>query len=221
MPDGAELTRAMTDLVPPAVACALYNTGCEPEPLWSPELRAAAGMSGKRRREFAAGRHCARRALAHLGHEAVALPIGPGRAPVWPPGVIGSITHTGNFAIAAVAWKSDLRSLGIDMESADPLEPDLLELVCREDERAALASCGMDPQLGAKLVFSAKESVYKCLWPVTGTFLEFHAIGIRIDPVVSRFTACGEDPLIEEMLKTVRGAYRRVGNLLLSCAWLP
>ena len=79
----------------------------------------------------------------------------------------------------------------------------------------------MDPQLGAKLVFSAKESVYKCLWPVTGTFLEFHAIGIRIDPVVSRFTAYGEDPLIEEMLKTVRGAYRRVGNLLLSCAWLP
>lgn len=178
-------------------------------------------MSGKRRREFAAGRHCARRALAHLGHEAVALPIGHDRAPVWPPGVIGSITHTGDFAIAAVAWKSDLRSLGIDMESADPLEPDLLELVCREDERAALASCGMDPQLGAKLVFSAKESVYKCLWPVTGSFLEFHAIGIRIDPVVSRFTACGEDPLIEEMLKTVRGAYRRVGNLLLSCAWLP
>ncbi len=221
MPEDTELTKAMMDLVPPAVACALYNTGREPGPLWSPELRAAAGMSEKRRREFTAGRHCARQALAHLGHEAVALPIGPGRAPVWPPGVIGSISHTGDFAIAAVARKSDLRSLGIDLESADPLEPDLLTLVCRDEEQAALTSYDVDPRLGAKLIFRAKESVYKCLWPVTGTFLEFHAIGIRIDPIASRFTAYGEDPLIEETLKIVCGGYRRVGSLLLSCAWLP
>ena len=209
------------DLAPPAVACALHDAGREPEPLWPPELPAAASMSEKRRREFTAGRHCARQALACLGHEAVALPIGPARAPVWPPGVIGSISHTGDVAIAAVAWKSDLRSLGIDLESADPLEPDLLELVCREEELAALTSCGLDPQLGAKLIFSAKESVYKCLWPVTGTFLEFHAIGIRIDPVEARFTAYGPDPFIEETLKAIRGGYRRVGSLLLSCAWLP
>ena len=209
------------DLAPPAVACALYDAGREPEPLWPAELPAAASMSEKRRREFAAGRHGARQALACLGHEAVALPIGPGRAPVWPPGVIGSISHTSDVVIAAVAWKSDLRSLGIDLESADPLEPDLLELVCREEERAALTSCGLDPQLAAKLIFSAKESVYKCLWPVTGRFLEFHAIGIRIDPGAPRFTTYGEDPFIEETLKTICGGYRRVGSLLLSCAWLP
>ena len=142
---------------------------------------------------------CAR-GTGPLGHEPVALPVGPGRAPVWPAGIIGSISHTDDIAIAAVARQSELRSLGIDLESADPLEPGLLELVCREDERAALAVSGLEPELGAKLIFSAKESVYKCLWPLTGIFLEFHAIGIRIDPLGHRFTAYGEDPRIEEAL---------------------
>ena len=216
----AELTKAIQELAPAGVAFALWGDG-EPPPLWPAELSAASSMSDKRRREFASGRYCAREALVRLGHEAVALPVGPGRAPVWPPGIIGSISHTDDIAIAAVARSSDLRSLGIDVESGDPLEPDLLKLVCREEELAALAAGDLQPGLGAKLIFSAKESVYKCLWPLTGTFLEFHAIGISIDPARQRFTVYGQDPRLEETLRSICGGYQKAGSLVLSCAWVP
>lgn len=215
-----ELIKAIQELAPAGVAFALWCDG-EPPPLWSAEISAAASMSGKRRREFAAGRHCAREALAQLGHEAVPVPVGPGRAPVWPPGIIGSISHTDDIAIAAVGRASDLCSLGIDVESADPLERDLLKLVCREEELAALTANNLQPEVGAKLIFSAKESVYKCLWPLTGMFLEFDAISIRIDPVGHRFTAYGQNPGLKKTLQPICGGYRKVGNLLLTCAWLP
>lgn len=215
-----ELTRAIQELAPPGVAYSLCYTNRAPNGLWPAELSAAASMSEKRRREFTAGRHCARQALLRLGREPVALPIGSGRAPVWPTEIIGSISHTDHIAIAAVARQTDLRSLGIDVESAEPLEAKLLNLVCRDDEQSALIAGDSQPGAAAKLLFSAKESVYKCLWPVTGMFLEFHAIGIRIDPVRCRFTVYGEDPRIAETLGMVCGRYRRVAGLVFSCAWL-
>lgn len=214
------LNKAIQELAPPGVAYWLCNTDGAVDPLWPAELSVAASMGEKRQREFTAGRHCARQALVRLGQEPVALPIGPGRAPVWPSGIIGSISHTDEIAIAAVSRQTDLRSLGVDVESADPLESGLLELVCRDEERAALTASGLQPLLGAKLIFSAKESVYKCLWPLTGVFLEFHTIGIRIDPIGHRFSAYSQDPRIETPLRLIRGAYRRVGGVLLSCAWL-
>jgi 4'-phosphopantetheinyl transferase EntD len=215
-----ELTDAMLAMAPPGVACAVRSIDCELNPLWPAELSTTSNMSAKRLREFSAGRSCARKALAHLGHAEVALPVGPGRAPLWPAGLIGSISHTAEIAIAVVARQAQLRSLGIDVESADALEPDLLELVCGQDERTALAVGELEPGLGAKLIFSAKESVYKCLWPLTGVFLEFHDIAIRIDRVQNRFTAYSEDSRIAEALALTSGRYRRIGGLLLSCAWL-
>lgn len=217
---GTELRTTMLELAPPGAACSVHRTGRDQAPLWPGELPAAGSMSDKRLREFSAGRYCARAALADLGIEPVALPVGPGRAPVWPAGIVGSISHTDDIAIAVVARQAALRSLGIDVESSDPLGADLLPLVCRDEERIALRTTG--PQLldGAKLIFSAKESIYKCLWPLTGTFLEFHALGIRVDPVLQRFTAYSQDLHIAETLRLIRGAYRSVGGLLLSCAWL-
>jgi 4'-phosphopantetheinyl transferase EntD len=213
----AETILAMT---PPGVACAVRGTDCEQESLWPAELAAAAGMGAKRRREFSAGRHCARQALSGLGQAPVALPVGPGRAPVWPAGFTGSISHTDEVAVAVVARQTEIRSLGIDLESADPLGTELLELVCRDEELAALAASGLDVEHGAKLIFSAKESLYKCLWPLTGVFLEFQAIGIRLDPVEHRFSAHGEDPRIAGILTMIRGRYRQLDELLVSCAWL-
>lgn len=210
----------MLELAPVGATCSVLQTDVEQEPPWPGEISAGGRMSEKRLREFSAGRHCARKALARLGYEPVALPVGPGRAPMWPAGTIGSISHTDGIAIAVVARQAKLRSLGIDMESADPLEPALLGMVCRDEEQAALTASGLQLQHGAKLVFSAKESIYKCLWPVTGIFLEFHALGIRIDPLEQRFTAYGQDPRTAETLGMIRGRYRTIGGLLLSCAWL-
>lgn len=220
METGTILAEAILAMTPPGVACAVHGIDCAHEPLWPAELAAAAGMGDKRRREFSAGRHCARLALSRLGHPPAALPVGPGRAPVWPAGFIGSISHTDELAIAVAARQAEIRSLGIDLESADPLGAELLELVCRDEELAALTASGLEVQHGAKLIFSAKESIYKCLWPLTGVFLEFQAIGIRLDPLEHRFSAYGEDPRIAATLAMTRGRYRQVGNLLFSCAWL-
>ncbi len=220
MGTNTELADALLAIAPFGVACAVHATDREPEPLWAAELSATDRMSAKRLREFSAGRQCAREALARLGQAPVALPVGPGRAPLWPAGIIGSISHTAEIAVAVVARRAQVRSLGIDVESADPLAAELLALVCRDAERAALAVSGLEPGPGAKLLFSAKESLYKCLWPLTGVFLEFHDLGIRLDPVRCRFSACSEDPRIAGTLAMICGRYRRVGGLLLSCAWL-
>jgi len=220
METGTGLAESILAMTPPGTACAVRGTDREHAPLWPAELPAAAGMGTKRLREFSAGRHCARQALSSLGHAPVALPVGPGRAPAWPEGIIGSISHTDELAIAVVARQAELRSLGIDLESADPLAADLLGLVCRDEERAALAAGGLEVQHGAKLVFSAKESIYKCLWPLTSVFLEFQAIGIRLDAAEQRFSAYGQDPRIAGIAEMIRGRYGWVGGLLFSCAWL-
>lgn len=213
-----ELRKALLDLAPRGVACALWSDG-EPPPLLPAELPVTASMGEKRRREFAAGRHCARKALACLGEEPVALPVGPGRAPLWPAGLIGSISHTEDIAIAAVARRSDLRSLGIDLESAAPLDRTLLDLVCRDEELAALSTTTpQQRQVSAKLIFSAKESAYKCLWPLTGKFLEFHAIGICIEPNQCRFTVYSHDHHLSAVVRMIRGTYRKTGPFLLTCA---
>jgi enterobactin synthetase component D len=127
----------------------------------------------RREREFAAGRRCAARALLDAGARDLAVGISPDRSPRWPAGFVGSITHSESFAWAAVARDTDLRSIGIDSEpifdagalrEAAPIALDASEWRLAGDA---------DPATHATLVFSAKESLYKCLNPCTGVFFEF------------------------------------------------
>ncbi len=134
----------------------------------------------KRKAEFLAGRHCARLALARAsegrGPPAASLPIGPQRAPVWPEGYVGSITHTRGFVAAAAAPAGRLRSLGLDSErlmSAETADS-VRSMVALEGELEALAGAGFDARHLLTLVFSAKETLYKCLHPLVGRFFGFH-----------------------------------------------
>jgi enterobactin synthetase component D len=130
----------------------------------------------KRRAEFLAGRWAARQALAALGIEAI-----PGRdeagLPRWPEEVIGSITHGGDRALSAVARRAEVRSLGIDAERLMPsASPELCRRICDEAELARLERALSRPGHHAlTLAFSAKESLYKCLHPLIGKFMDFHA----------------------------------------------
>jgi len=149
--------------------------GPEP-PLLPDEHPAAARAVAKRRREVAFGRACAREALG----EHVPIPAGPGGVPRWPHGITGSITHTDDHAAALIAERGPITSLGIDLESLAHAArtEDLISTVTTAAERAAF-----DPSLPlAALVFSAKEAVYKCLYPTAGTFLDFHDVELAIDP---------------------------------------
>lgn len=123
----------------------------------------------KRRREFAAGRRAARRALAGLGHPPQALLQGPHRSPVWPDGVTGSISHDAGFAIAAVARQGNIAGIGVDLAPAEPF-PDHLR-------GQILLTAGEDAQTGleARATFSAKECLYKALYTDVGRPFGFAA----------------------------------------------
>lgn len=150
------------------------------------EERAVARAVAARRREFSAGRACARRAMAALGAPSLPIPQGEDRAPVWPEGLVGSITHTQNWCAAAVARKEDgIRAIGLDVEPAAPIEAPLLRIICIAEERSFIAGRGL---LG-RLIFSAKESAYKAQYQLSRTLLGFHAMHILLDEQAQRFVA--------------------------------
>ena len=151
-----------------------------------PAESAAVGRARDRRLlEFRAGRHCARLALARLGLPNVPVPQGSDRAPVWPEGIVGSISHTSRSGLfwcgAAVAHAEKARSLGLDAEIDEPLEQRLYSRVLTRQERSRL---GDEPAelrgFLAKLVFSAKECVYKAQYPLSKAFLEFADVEVVI-----------------------------------------
>ncbi len=162
-------------LLPPTAVVVTSRTDHPDAVLASAEEVAVARAVASRRAEFTTGRACARAALARLGVPADAVPVGERRAPVWPHGVVGAITHCAGFRAAAVARASDVRTLGIDAETHAPLPEGVLDAVADAGERAVLATLAdADPSVRwDRLLFSAKESVYKAWFPLTARWLGF------------------------------------------------
>ncbi|MDO6462054.1 4'-phosphopantetheinyl transferase superfamily protein [Granulosicoccaceae sp. 1_MG-2023] len=140
----------------------------------------------KRRNEFTTGRYCAARALAALGIEDSPVLPGPKREPLWPDGVRGSITHSHELCVAVVSRDPALLSLGIDVETREGISEAVRDAVCVADELAALPDALNCPEVW-KLIFSAKESVYKCLFPLRHQWIGFAQASIRFDFAAGRF----------------------------------
>lgn len=160
-----------------------------------PDEEAQIAHAVKRRRvEFATGRLCARRALARLDIDDFILLNDARRAPRWPPGVVGSLTHTGDvpggYCAVAVARADDLLTVGLDAEKSGGLSARLWRFVLTPDERLWLAGSSPDRQgLLAKLIFSAKECFYKAQFPLTGKWLGFQDVVIALDLEAGSFEA--------------------------------
>ena len=173
------------------------------------EFRRAETMGPKRRHEFLLGRACARRALSRL-IEDFALLSDADRAPIWPDGIVGSITHSGDFCAAAVAHSADFAGLGIDAASAAPLSERIVGRIANDRERARLEALpSTEPSLWGTLLFSAKESLYKCYFPNTRTFLGFRDAEVEIDRNTSSFCArlCREDAPSLSGMRDFRGRF--------------
>jgi 4'-phosphopantetheinyl transferase EntD len=165
----------LTSVLPASVVAVACISDDDAGPLHPTEVPAVERAVQSRRAEFTTGRWCAREALGLLGAPVEAVPVGEKRAPVWPDGVVGSITHTRGFRGAAVAWRAAVRSVGIDAEAHDALPDGVLDAVSSESERAGLArlSAARPEVSWDRVLFSAKESVYKTWFPLTGRWLGF------------------------------------------------
>jgi 4'-phosphopantetheinyl transferase EntD len=124
------------------------------------------------RRASGAARIVARDLLARLGYARVAIPKGASGEPIWPAGLTGSIAHDDRIAVAAVGLQGDIRAVGIDVEPAEPLPPEMLELIATPQELREIS----DDPLQGRLLFAAKEAVYKAVYPLDRVFLEFRDI---------------------------------------------
>jgi 4'-phosphopantetheinyl transferase EntD len=154
----------------------------DPALLSPDELALVSTAIDSRQREFAAGRLLARRLLRQLGVTGHAsLLSGEEREPVWPEGIVGSITHKREWAAVAVARTSVVRAVGCDLEEDGPLGEPLWRRVLTDDEQRWVRA---QPDAGrlAKVIFSAKESFYKAQFTLTRAWLGFLDVELSLKP---------------------------------------
>lgn len=170
---------AFETLLPAAVATVELAGAGDPALLLTEERVLRARATPARIAEFAAGRFCARRAVARFG--IVDCPIGAhdDHRPRWPQSLTGSITHTEAFSAAAVGDRRRFLAIGIDAERIGGVSPDLWSRVLRSSEREWLERLPTAVQATvATLLFSAKEAFYKCQYEITRQWLDFHDVTI-------------------------------------------
>jgi 4'-phosphopantetheinyl transferase EntD len=170
-------------LFSPEVVTQVASPDIWDESLYPEEEALTTNMVPIRKREFTAGRLCVRKALDRLGIQNFPVLVGENREPLWPPGIIGSVSHCKGFCGAVVARRGSIISIGLDVEPLEPMTTDVLSLVCTPGEKEWLLSdTGPHRLLWPKLVFSAKESAFKCYFPLSQTYLDFQDVEVRINP---------------------------------------
>jgi enterobactin synthetase component D / holo-[acyl-carrier protein] synthase len=174
-----------------------------------------------RRREYATVRSCARACLERLGYPRVPILPGVGGAPRWPVGVQGSMTHCVGYAAAAVGPLSRFLAIGIDAEPDAPLPDGVLDVVATPAEYDRLAGIqpGLDGPNWDRLLFSAKEAVYKAWFPLVGEWLDHQQAEILFDTQEQTFTALlSRDGLIVDgrQVRRLHGRWIRDRGILLT-----
>ena len=141
--------------------------------------------SVSRKEHYRSGRICAGEVLSKLGTLGQPVLRDPQtREPLWPEGISGAITHSGNWAAAAAGKTSDVLGIGIDLEDLErQVDSRISRHVCIPEEQKWLQECGEEDCLeqNLKIIFSAKESIFKAFFPYTRTYLHFHDARILME----------------------------------------
>lgn len=178
------------------------------------EHSAIRGAVPLRQREFLAGRAAARMAQAELGLAPRPVGMGNDRAPVWPDGMRGSISHSGKVCVAVVSDDPSISALGLDIEENAALPEDVLETILSTDEQSWINDKA-DPLHLARLIFSAKECAYKAQYPLSGQLFGFETIGISVNPSLGTFRAHFLRPVAPfDIGHTLQGRFSVVGRYL-------
>ena len=140
--------------------------------------------SVSRKEHYRSGRICAGEVLSKLGTLGQPVLRDPQtREPLWPEGISGAITHSGKWAAAAAGKTSDVLGIGIDLEDLErQVDSRISRHVCIPEEQKWLQECGEDfLEQNLKIIFSAKESIFKAFFPYTRTYLHFHDARILME----------------------------------------
>jgi len=175
----------------PSSASVVATDGDIAAPLHPEEEAALGNAVAKRRREFVTARALARDALSRLGVPPQSIPAGPRGEPLWPGGVVGSITHCTGYRACAVGREADLVTIGVDAEVNEPLPAGLLPDVALPEERDRIGGLREeDPDVSwDRLLFSIKESIYKAWFPLARCWLGFEDASVAIDRSGGTFSA--------------------------------
>ncbi|HTV74763.1 MAG TPA: 4'-phosphopantetheinyl transferase superfamily protein [Candidatus Acidoferrales bacterium] len=174
----------------------------------------------KRLEEFAAGRVCARRALADLGVSGFALRRNADRTAAWPDHIVGSISHTVGFCGAVAAPRTQFASIGIDVEVVTRVTPDLWAQILTPREIAQLERLDVvGRERIAAILFSAKEAFYKCQYRITEAWLDYRDVSLDLcaqEPRGGSFIVRAATPNARAILGelTAQGTYRLEGTLV-------
>lgn len=168
--------------MPAGVASREMFTNADESTMFPEEAEHVRKAVEKRKLEYATVRYCARQAFAELGIEPVALLTGERGAPQWPSGVVGSMTHCAGYRAAIVARSRDIHTLGIDAEPHAPLPEGVLGVISRDEEKGRLAELtAADSTVHwDRMLFCAKETVYKAWFPLTRKWLGFEEASITL-----------------------------------------
>ena len=183
-----------------------------------------ANVAQVRKQEFIAGRYCAYQAAKLVGLELVKLPAAKTREPVWPEGIVGSITHSKLMAISCVSLSQDWSSIGIDAEELinPSLRADIESLVASPVELQYLGS--LDSQIGLTVLFSAKEALYKALFPLVRTFIDFKEVkltNLDADTKVFELELISSNEKLAGHLGRYQGSFKQFGETIVTVVSIP
>ncbi|MHB8744526.1 MAG: 4'-phosphopantetheinyl transferase family protein [Sulfuricaulis sp.] len=177
----ASYSPLLASLFPAGIVAAELRKSVDPSLLFPNEAQNLKRAVPKRIQEFTAGRLCARRALEKFGITDYPLTMNSNHQPHWPASYIGSISHITGMCGAVVAQQSRFRAIGLDMEIVGHVTPEIWPYICTPVETAWLATLhGLEQARCAALIFSAKESFYKCQYGVTQQWLEFGDVSLDL-----------------------------------------
>jgi len=214
---GVELAPHIAQLYPEGVIATHVHGAVPACHLLEQEREAVAGAVDRRVAEFAAGRVCARAALSVLGFTELPLLPGADRAPQWPVGVTGSISHTDGYCVAVAGYTGKFSGLGVDAERCDRLHQSLWQLAFRSDEIASLNALDEAHRLAiATTMFSAKEAFYKCQYSITRSWLDFKDATVHLKSDAFSISLREGLESLSSHIRCANGRFTRVGDLIVA-----
>ncbi len=181
-------------------------------------------VSKIRQQEFIAGRFCAAQAAKVVGINLLSLPSAKSREPIWPLGLVGSIAHSKKLAVSCVSLSEEHASIGVDAEELIERNIclDITTLIAEKAELTLLNN--FDSQIGLTILFSAKEALYKALFPLARTFIDFKEvklISLDTDKGLFELLLKSSNAKLKSFIGNYKGSFKQIDETIVTVVSIP